>query len=232
MPHKCQLLKKQVSFLGHVVSEHGIATDPSKIKAVEEWPVPTNVHDVRSFLGLCSYYRRFVEGFASIAKPLHRLTEKQTPFKWTAECRESFMKLKQALCSSPILCYQTARQNFILDTDSSGVGIGAALSQAEDGVERVVAYYNRTLYKAGKNYSETRQELLAVVEVVKLFHHYIYGVPTIVHTDHGALTWLMNFKTFKAGGKIETLGAYDLKITHYLLWEKTYKCRWIVPFTL
>ncbi|MCG7868284.1 MAG: hypothetical protein JAY74_18205 [Candidatus Thiodiazotropha taylori] len=215
-PHKCQLLKKQVSFLGHVVSEHGIATDPSKIKAVEESPVPANVHDVRSFLGLCSYYRRFVEGFASIAKPLHRLTEKQTPFKWTAECQESFMKLKQALCSSPILCYPTTRQNFILDTDSSGVGIGAVLSQVEDGVERVVAYFSRALNKAEKNYCITRQELLAVVEAVKHFRHYIYGVPTIVRTDHGALTWLMNFKNIEGqmARWMETLGAYDLKITH------------------
>ena len=126
------------------------------------------------------------------------------------------MKLKQALCSSPILCYPTTRQNFILDTDSSGVGIGAVLSQAEDGAERVVAYCSRALNKAEKNYCITRQELLAVVEAVKHFHHYIYGVPTIVRTDHGALTWLMNFKNIEGqmARWMETLGAYDLKITH------------------
>ena len=137
---KCQLFKKEVCILGHVVSELGISTDPTKIRAVEKWSAPTDVHQVRSFLGLCSYYRRFVEGFATIAKPVHTLTEKITPFKWTDECKPSFMKLKQAFCSSPVFCYPTIRQNFVLDTDASGVGIGAVLSQVEDGTERVVAY--------------------------------------------------------------------------------------------
>ena len=214
-PQKCQLFKKEVCFLCHVVSEHGISTDPTKIRAVEQWSAPTDVHQVRSFLGLCSYYRRFVEGFATIAKPLHKLTEKKTPFKWTDECKASFMKLKQALCSSPVLCYPTIRQNFVLDTDASGVGIGSVLSQVEDGKERVVAYYSRALNKAERNYCITRKELLAV-EAVKHFHHYIYGVETVVRTDHGALTWLMSFKNIEGqmARWLETLGAYDLKIKH------------------
>ena len=215
-PKKCQLFKKKVCFLGHVVSEHGISTDPAKIRAVEQWSAPTDVHQVRSFLGLCSYYRRFVEGFATIARPLHKLTEKKNPFRWTPECQESFMRLKQALCSSPILCYPTIRQNFVLDTDASGVGIGAVLSQVEDGKERVVAYYSRALNKAERNYCITRKELLAVVEAVKHFHHYIYGVETVVRTDHGALTWLISFKNIEGqmARWLETLGAYDLKIRH------------------
>lgn len=215
-PQKCQLFKKQVSFLGHVVSEQGISTDPAKIRAVEQWLAPTDVHQVRSFLGLCSYYRRFVEGFATIARPLHQLTEKKNPFKWTSECEESFLRLKEALCSSPILCYPTTRQNFVLDTDASGFGIGAVLSQMENGTERVVAYYSRALNKAERNYCITRKELLGVVEAVKHFHYYIYGVETIVRTDHGALTWLMNFKNIEGqmARWMETLGEYDLKIKH------------------
>ena len=134
------------------------------------------MHQARSFLGLCSYYRCFVEEFATIAKPLHKLSEKKTLLKWTDECQASFMKLKQTLCSSPVICFQTIRQNFVLDTDASGVGIGAVLSQVEDGKEGVVAYYSRALNKAERNYCLTRKELLAVVEAVKHFHHFIYGV--------------------------------------------------------
>ena len=119
------------------------------------------------------------------------------PFKWTPECEESFFRLKQALCSSPILCYPTIGQTFVLDTDVSGVGIGAVLSQMENGTERVVAYYSRALNKAERNYCITSKGLLAVVEAVRHFHHNIHGVETVVRTDHGALTWLMNFKNIE-----------------------------------
>ena len=104
-PRKCCLLKQEVSFLGHVVSKDGISTDTSKVEAVRNWPVPQNVHDVRSFLGTCSYYRRFIRNFASIAKPLHKLTEKQTQFKWTNECQAAFQTLKDTLLTAPILGY-------------------------------------------------------------------------------------------------------------------------------
>ena len=168
-PQKCQLLKRQICFLGHVVSEHGISTDPAKVRAVEQWSAPSELHKahkVHSFLGLCSYYNHFVEGFATTAIPLHKLTEKKTQFKWTDECQASFMKLKQALCSSPILCYPTIRQNFVLNTDANWAGIGAVLSHVEDGKERVVAYYRQALNKTERNYCITRKELLAVVEAV------------------------------------------------------------------
>ncbi len=215
-PKKCRLFKHKVEFLGHVVSENGIATDPRKIEVVKDWPTPKTVHDVRSFLGLCSYYRRFVKHFADIARPLHRLTEKATIFKWTEECEQAFATLKQALITSPILCYPSTRKNFILDTDASGVGIGAVLSQCDGEHERVVAYYSRALGKAERNYCITRKELLAVVGSVKHFHHYLYGVPTVVRTDHGALTWLMNFKHIEGqmARWMETLGTYDLTIKH------------------
>ncbi|MES9880089.1 MAG: reverse transcriptase domain-containing protein [Sedimenticola sp.] len=215
-PSKCKLFRKSVGFLGHIVSEDGVSTDPTKIDVVQQWPTPRSVHDVRSFLGLCSYYRRFVKGFATIAKPLHRLTEKQTPFSWTDECQSSFDTLKQALTTSPVLCYPSIRENFILDTDASGVGIGAVLSQVNDGCEKVVAYYSKALTKAQRNFCITRKELLAVVEAVKHFHHYIYGVPTLVRTDHGALTWLLSFKNIEGqmARWMEALGTYDLTIQY------------------
>ena len=210
-PKKCQLFKKKVCFLGMSMVSRQI------LPRYELWNSgqPPQMY-IKSEAFLCSYYRRFVEGFATIARPLHKLTEKKNPFRWTPECQESFMRLKQALCSSPILCYPTIRQNFVLDTDASGVGIGAVLSQVEDGKERVVAYYSRALNKAERNYCITRKELLAVVEAVKHFHHYIYGVETVVRTDHGALTWLISFKNIEGqmARWLETLGAYDLKIRH------------------
>ncbi|CAG2249075.1 unnamed protein product [Mytilus edulis] len=160
-PKKCSLFQKQVSFLGHIVSSEGIATDPDKIASVKTWPLPKSMTDVRSFLGTCSYYRKFIKSFAEIARPLHKLTEKNCTFDWTNECNEAFEKLQMTLMSAPILGYPDMTKQFILDTDASGFGIGAVLSQIHEGKEVVVAYYSKSLSKAQRQYCVTRRELLA-----------------------------------------------------------------------
>jgi len=215
-PKKCHLFKKRVVFLGHVVSEEGVSTDPEKIKAVCEWPTPTSASTLRSFLGLCSYYRRFVRGFANIAAPLHRLTEKDKAFVWTHECDVAFHRLKQVMSQAPMLAYPTSEGAFVLDTDASNTGIGAVLSQKQGGEERVIAYFSRSLTKSERQYCVTRKELLALVTAVRHFHHYVYGRHFKVRTDHGALRWLMNFKNpeEQTARWIETLGIYDLEVEH------------------
>ena len=215
-PKKCQLFRRKVSFLGHVVSEEGITTDPQKVAAVSEWPRPANLRQVRSFLGFCSYYRKFIEGFARIAKPLHTLTEKDQKFIWSTECEQAFQMLKDRLIRAPVLGYPQETGDFILDCDASGTGIGAVLSQVQDGEERVLAYYSRVLSRPEQRYCVTRRELLAVVAGVKHFHHYVYGQPLLVRTDHGALRWLLNFKNpeGQVARWIEILQTYDLTIEY------------------
>ena len=146
-----------------------MATDPAKTEKVAAWPCPTSVTEVQRFLGLASYYRRFIRNFAEIAKPLHRLTEKTQDFRWTDQCDNAFRELKQRLTSAPILAFPDFSQPFILDTDASQTGIGAVLSQVQEGQERVVAYASRTLSKAERRYCVTRRELLAVVTYVQHF---------------------------------------------------------------
>ncbi|UYV84725.1 K02A2.6-like [Cordylochernes scorpioides] len=189
-PRKCKLLKEKVRYLGHVISRQGIQTDPDRTETVRQWPVPRDVHQLRSFLGLCSYYRRFVPGFSNIARPLHRLTESGRPFSWTIDCERAMDKLKQALSSPPMLAYPDPGEPFILDTDASNTGIGAVLSQTQDGVERVIAYFSKTLSKPERNYCVTRRELLAIVKSIEHFHHYLYGQKFLLRTDHAALRWL------------------------------------------
>jgi len=189
-PSKCRLLQKHVAFLGHIVSENGISTDPDKVRAVTDWPVPTNLREVRSFVGLCSYYRRFVLGFATISAPLHDMTKKGRTFQWTRECQEAFDQLKVVLTSAPILAMPDDQGTFILDTDAANSSIGAVLSQVQQGVERVVAYASRKLSKAEMNYCVTRRELLAVVHFIKYYKHYLLGRRFMVRTDHAALQWL------------------------------------------
>jgi hypothetical protein len=163
-PKKCQLCRERVTFLGHVVSREGVTTDPQKTEVVNQWPVPTCVKEVQSFLGLANYYRRFVKDFATIASPLHKLTQKQSQFDWTEECQRSFEQLKTKLTSAPLLVFPNFTKKFILDTDASNSGIGAVLSQMdEQGCERVVAYASRVLSKPERNYCVTRKELLAAV---------------------------------------------------------------------
>ena len=154
--------KKQdsVQYLGHRVSEEGVEMDPQKTEDVSNWPIPRNVTDVRSFLGTCSYYRRFIEGFATIAHPLHKLTEKKSVFTWTTESQNAFDALKRKLTEAPILAYPSSEVIFKLDTDASNFGIGGVISQIQDGHERVIAYGSRSLTKAERNYCVTRSCLL------------------------------------------------------------------------
>ena len=215
-PKKCHLFKEKVSFLGHVVSKDGISTDPDKIKAVLNWPVPKTLTQLRSFLGLCSYYRKFIRGFSSLAKPLHHLTEKDVKFEWSSECQNAFSKLKNLLTQAPVLSYPEPSSSFILDTDASGVGLGAVLSQVQDGQEKVIGYYSRTLSKSERRYCVTRRELLAVVDSIKHFHPYLYGVPFLIRTDHGSLRWFLNFKNLEGqvGRWNEVLGSYNFTLIH------------------
>ena len=157
-PSKCCLLRSEVAFLGHIVSREGVATDPGKIDTVLNWPTPGNVTDVRSFLGLCSYYRRYVLHFAEIASPLHALTGHDHKFQWTPACQEAFDRLKTALTSAPILSMPNDSGPYTLDTDASLYSIGAVLSQSQGGEERVIAYASRKLSKSEQNYCVTRRE--------------------------------------------------------------------------
>ena len=187
---KCNLVRDSVQFLGHIVSKEGIATDPEKIVKVKEWPRPKNVHDVKAFYGLCSYYRKFVRDFAKVAAPLTSLMKIENKFSWTEECEVAFEQLKDSLTESPILALPQHRGRFILDTDASNFAIGAVLSQIQDGVERVVAYGSRSLTKEERNYCVTRRELLAVIEFLKKYRQYLLGRKFTIRTDHAALTWM------------------------------------------
>lgn len=213
---KCKLFKRRVEFLGHVVTANGVTTDPKKIDAVERWPVPVNKTEVRSFLGLCTYYRRFVKDFASVAKPLHRLTEKGKKYVWDDDCEGAFVTLKKKLTTAPVLAYPSRVGKFILDTDASDFGVGAVLSQEQGGLERVIAYFSRTLSKSERRYCVTRRELLAIILAAKHFHHYLFGTHFLIRTDHGALRWLLNFRNpeGQTARWIETLGTYDYEIQH------------------
>ena len=179
-PAKCHLFQTKVHYLGHVVSADGVATEPEKLDVVQKWPEPTNVGEVRSFLGLVSYYRRFIRNFANIARPLQELTKKNHKFVRTEDCQSSFQELKERLMSPPILAYPESDGQLVLDTDASDYVAGAVLSQIQDGQERVIAYGSKTFNKPERNYFVTRKELLAIVVFLKHFRPYLSGRPVMV----------------------------------------------------
>ena len=192
-PKKCSFAQLEVEYLGHVVSADGVRTDPKKSKAVSDFPTPLNVKDVRSFVGLASYYRKFIPSFSKVAGPLHALTKKDVAFVWTPQCQSAFEKLKQLLMTAPLLVYPHFDRPFMLETDASGAGLGAVLAQRQDdGLVKPVAYTSRSLQTHEKNYGITELEGLAVVWAVKQFRHYLYGLKCQVYTDHEALKALLN----------------------------------------
>jgi len=194
-PEKCMFLVTEVEFLGHVISGTGVRTDPKKVSAAAEWPTPRTVRQVQQFLGFANYYRRFIQDFAKKAKPLTSLTRKNTRFKWTEECDNAFRELKQHLVSAPILAYPDFSKPFIVDTDASDVGIGGVLSQKQDGLERVIAYYSRSLTPVEQRYCVHRREMLAAVEFITKHECYLQGDDEfLLRTDHSALQYLMKMK--------------------------------------
>ena len=194
-PKKCMFLQSEVPYLGHVVSRSGITPDPKKVDKVRNYPIPTNPTKVRQFLGLASYYRRFVKDFSKIASPLYSLTSKESPFQWTLECQRAFESLKRLLATAPILAYPQFGEKcmFVLETDASHEGLGAVLSQRqEDGHLHPIAYASRKLQPAEKNYAITELETLGLVWAAKYFRPYLVGHQCVAYTDHSACTSLLS----------------------------------------
>ncbi|GFW58334.1 retrovirus-related Pol polyprotein from transposon 297 [Trichonephila clavipes] len=190
---KCLFAAQEVKILGHLVSSNGVRPDPDKVKAVKNFPTPKNIHDIRSLLGLCSYFRRFIKGFCYPAEPLS-LLKSGVEFHWGPEEVEAFHSLKKALTSDPVLGMYDESASREIHTDASGYGIGAVLVQIQNNVEKVIAYTSRTLTKAEKNYSTTERECLAIVWATNKFRPYIFGKHFTVVTDHHSLCWLTSLK--------------------------------------
>lgn len=193
-PDKCEFLKTEVMYLGHLITQNGVKPDPKKIEAVMNYPVPKNPKEIKGFLGLAGYYRRFINDFSKLSQPLTKLLKKDEPFNWTSLQQNSFETLKLELCKEPILQYPDFSKTFNLTTDASNYAVGSVLSQGETPNDLPIAYASRILNKSEVNYSTTEKELLAIVWSVKHFRPYLYGRKFRIITDHKPLTWLMNVK--------------------------------------
>ncbi|KAA0054800.1 reverse transcriptase [Cucumis melo var. makuwa] len=210
---KCEFWLRKVTFLGHVVSSEGVSVDPTKIEAVTNWPRPSTVSEIRSFLGLVGYYRRFVEDFSRIASPLTQLTRKGTPFVWSPACESSFQELKQKLVTAPVLTVPDGSGNFVIYSDASKKGLGCVLMQQG----KVVAYASRQLKIHEQNYPTHDLELAAVVFALKIWRHYLYGEKIQIYTDHKSLKYFFTQKELNMRQRrwLELVKDYDCEILYH-----------------
>ncbi|GJT82938.1 putative reverse transcriptase domain-containing protein [Tanacetum coccineum] len=200
-------------FLGHVIDSEGIHVDPAKIESIKDWASPKSPTEIRQFLGLAGYYRRFIEGFSKIAKPMTKLTQKKVKFVWGDKQEAAFQLLKQKLCSAPILALPEGSEDFIAYCDASKKGLGAVLMQRE----KVIAYASRQLKIHEKNYTTHDLELGAVVFALKIWRHYLYGTKCTVFTDHKSLQHILNQKELNMRQRrwLELLSDYDCEIRYH-----------------
>ena len=193
-PKKCFLLAQEVDYLGHHISRDGVAPLASKVTAITHWKEPENLEELRSFLGLACYYRRFVDDYSGIAKPLTELLKKDVRYDWTPLRQKAFDDLRRALVTAPCLAFPKADCRFMLDTDASDMAIGGVLSQIQDGGERVIAYYSRTLNSTQQRYCTTKRELLAIKACIENWEHFLRLEEFGLRTDHQALKWMSTMK--------------------------------------
>ena len=226
---KCEFFKSQVQYLGHIVSDEGIQTDPDKIAALKDWPAPTNIKELRSFLGFAGYYRRFVCNYSKIVKPLNSLlvghttnkkvrkTKEATLWTWGIEQQTAFDTIIEKLTSPPVLAYTDYTKPFLLNIDASGDGLGAILYQEQDGIERVIAYASRGLRASECSYPAHKLEFLALKwAVCDKFHDYLYGSKFIVRTDNNPLTYVLTTAKLDATGHrwLAALSSYDFSLVY------------------
>ena len=189
---KCSFVESELEYLGHIISADGIMVDPRKVAAVAHWRPPMNVGELRSFLGLATYFRKFVRDFAKLASPLYRLLRQDVSWAWSAVCQEAFNHVNQALTNAPCLAHPDFSKNFEVHCDAALSWLGAVLYQ--DG--RPVAYESRRLTPAEVNYPTGEQELLTVMHALTVWRCYLEGAPEFrVVTDHKAITYLDNLPT-------------------------------------
>jgi hypothetical protein len=218
-PEKCQFLRKEMGFLGHFVSQDGLQPEEAKVKAVNDFPTPKNARQIKSFLGLAGYYRKFIKNFATISEPLVKLLRKDLKFKWSDSCEKSFNELKRILTTYPILIHPDFSKTFIIISDASSTGLGAVLAQIKNNEEMPVAFASRVLNKAERNYSTYERELLGIVwSVTNALRPFVYGQKFIINTDHKALITIFNSKLGFANARIarwkNKLSEYNFKLVY------------------
>ncbi|GJY65263.1 putative reverse transcriptase domain-containing protein [Tanacetum coccineum] len=210
---KCDFWIPKVQFLGHVIDSQGIHVDPAKIESIKDWASPKTPTEIRQFLGLAGYYRRFIEGFSKIAKSMTKLTQKGIKFDWGEKEEDAFQLIKQKLCSAPILALPEGSEDFVVYCDASHKGLGAVLMQRE----KVIAYASRQLKVHEKNYTTHDLELGSVVFALKLWRHYLYGTRCTVFTDHKSLQHILDQKDLNMRQRrwLELLSDYDCDIRYH-----------------
>ncbi|GJY11873.1 putative reverse transcriptase domain-containing protein [Tanacetum coccineum] len=210
---KCEFWISKVQFLGHVIDSEGIHVDPAKIESIKDWASPKTLTEIRMILGLTGYYRRFIEGFSKIARPMTKLTQKSVKFDWGEKAEAAFQLLKKKLCSAPILALPKESENFVVYCDASHKGLGAVLMQKE----KVIAYTSRQLKVHEKNYTTHDLELGAVVFALKMWRHYLYGTKCVVFTDHKSLQHILDQKELNMRQRrwLELLSDYDCEIRYH-----------------
>ncbi|GJR84172.1 reverse transcriptase domain-containing protein [Tanacetum coccineum] len=210
---KCEFWLKEVQFLGHVVNRDGIHVDPSKVESVKNWKTPESPTEIRSFLGLAGYYRRFIENFSKIAKPLTLLTQKNKAYVWGDKQEEAFQILKEKLCNAPVLALPDGPDDFVVYCDASKQGFGCVLMQQG----KVIAYASRQLKIHENNYTTHDLELGAVVFALKIWRHYLYGTKSVIYTDHKSLQYIFDQKELNMRQRrwIELLSDYECEIKYH-----------------
>ena len=206
-PSKCVWGQTELAYLGHLVSKQGLKPDPRKVETVQEWPQPTTVTEVQQFLGLTNFFRKYIQGYASLSNPLSNLTRKTVPFQWTSDCTRAFQGLKRALTTAPVLALPDPDLPYELVCDASGLGIGAVLLQQG----RPIFFYSRKMISAEANYVVSEQELLAVIEALRVFRCYLDDTFHIV-TDNKANTFLDTQKTLS---RRQTRWSEELQRYHF-----------------